>query len=266
MKIILVFTLFCAFVAAASTATVPHVVEENALIPNVPLAIDKDNASRNILVNILVRQLFEYIRYVIKNGSIIFGTPPLDPLYIEELALKVPAGLLNLDLELQRIAASGVGDFVVHKSDLSLRRLTFDLDISVPRLEISSDVYDLVGDILTAIPLYGTGNARFIIEDFRLQSKLYLKQSDDGKSVLIDRIENPAFQLPSFQSQLTGVIGGGEDVDAIVNAITEDVIIGYVNRFQGAISKIASLAIIAVANPILDQLDTWKFLAPLMPS
>ncbi|XP_026764252.2 uncharacterized protein LOC113522683 isoform X2 [Galleria mellonella] len=264
MKFTIVLAL-CAFVAAASAAAAPKVVDENALIPQVP-AVPKDEASRNILVNILVRQLIEYVRHVIRNGSVIFGIPPLDPLDLEELNLSIPAGLLNLDLELQRIAASGFGDFVVHRSDLSLRGLTFDLDISVPRLEISSEVYDLVGDILTAIPLYGTGNARFVIENFRLQARLILRQSEDGRSVLIDRIENAAFQLPNFQSQLTGVIGGGDDLDAIVNAITEEVIIGYVNRFQGAISKIASLAVIAVGNPLLDQLDTWRFIAPLIPS
>ncbi|KAM3966874.1 uncharacterized protein ACR2FA_012406 [Aphomia sociella] len=260
MKLFVVLML-CAFAAAA-----PHVEQETALIPSLPTAVAaNDTAQRNILVNILVRQLIQYLRYVINNGSAIFGIPPLDPFELDALHIVIPAGLINLDLDLKNAIATGFGGFVVHKSDLDLRDLTFDLDISIPRIDINCESYDLVGDLLTAIPLYGKGQARFEVENFRMQAKLYLKQSDDRQSVLIDRVENAAFQLPSFKSHLTGVIGGG-DVDAIANAITEEVIIGYVNRFQGAISTLAATAVITIGNPLLDQLDTWKFIAPLIPS
>lgn len=63
---------------------------------------------------------------------------------------------------------------------------------------------------------------------------------------------------------MTGVIGGG-DIDAIFNAMIEDVVIDYVNRFQGAIAALASLGVARFGNPLLDQLDTWKFIAPLLP-
>lgn len=67
-----------------------------------------------------------------------------------------------------------------------------------------------------------------------------------------------------LQSQLTGVIGGG-DIDAIANAMVEEVIVDYVNRFQGAIANIVSAVAPTALNPILDQLDTWRYISPLIP-
>lgn len=40
---------------------------------------------------------------------------------------------------------------------------------------------------------------RFEIEDLRIKAILFLKQSEDGNSVLIDRIENASFELPYFK-------------------------------------------------------------------
>ncbi|KAF9415232.1 hypothetical protein HW555_007108 [Spodoptera exigua] len=253
MKLVLVLML-CALAAAAPKSHKP--------VPATQVADTLE--SRNLLVNALVRQLIAYVRYVINNGSSIFNIPPLDPLDLENYHLDVPAGLVNLDLELSKILVTGLGRFVVHKSNLNLSTLTFDLDISVPVIEATAEEYDLLGDLFTAIPLYGKGKALFQVENFRFQAKLYLKQSDDEKSVLIDRIENPSFQVPNFKSVLTGVIGGGE-IDGIVNSVIEEVVIDYVNRFQGAIGKTAASLVISGLNPLLEQLDTWRYIAVLIP-
>lgn len=63
---------------------------------------------------------------------------------------------------------------------------------------------------------------------------------------------------------MNGVIGGG-DIDAIFNAMVEDVIVDYVNRFQGAIAALVSRGVAVFANPFLNELDTWRWIAPLMP-
>ncbi|KOB71681.1 Hemolymph juvenile hormone binding protein [Operophtera brumata] len=140
--------------------------------------------------------------------------------------------------------------------------MTFDIDISVPLLDIRADEYDLLGDLFTAIPLYGKGKASFVVEGFRFQARLFLKQSEDEKSILVDRVEEASFTIPSLK--LTGVIGGG-NIDAIVNAIVEEVLFDYIHRFRGAISLIAASIAPPALNTLLEQLDTWRFIAPLMP-
>ncbi|XP_049887254.1 uncharacterized protein LOC126381805 [Pectinophora gossypiella] len=256
--------LMLGVVALSAAAPKVEKVEAIEQLPFEIAAADASPETRNILINILIRQLFTFIRYIINNGSSIFGLPPLDPLNLENLHIYIPAGLINLDLEMEDVYSSGVGGFVVHRSNLVTRpNLTFDIDISVPSLVIKAGKYNLLGDVLTALPLYGNGEADFLVEGFRFQGLLILKQSEDGNSVLIERIENAAFQIPSLKSQLTGVIGGG-DIDNVVNAIVEEVVLDYINRFSGAIALLASRVIVAVGNPILDQLDTWRFIAPFV--
>ncbi|CAF4883479.1 unnamed protein product [Pieris macdunnoughi] len=262
MKIVLVL-LFAAAVAAATTS--PNVFEDQQYpLEHYETLLQTAPEGRNFLINTLIRQLLEFLRNLISNGNDLFGIPPLDPLKIENLHLEIPAGLINLKLNLTDALVTGIGAFKAHRTHLDTSDISFDIDISVPELKISAGSYQLDGDLLTAIPIYGDGGAEFIITDFRFKAKLFLKQSDDGKSAILDRIENLTFEIPKFKSNITGAIGGG-DIDKIVDAVLEEVIIGYVNRFRGAISKIANMAVIAILNPILEQLDTWRWIAMILP-
>ncbi|XP_013144301.1 PREDICTED: uncharacterized protein LOC106107843 [Papilio polytes] len=253
MKLLILLTL-CAL-AAALPKTRKEVQYESLS--------EVSTSERNFLINLLIRQLIAYVRNVINNGSDLFGLPPLDPLDLDSFRLQIPAGIANLDLDLQKIYMTGLGGFVVHKSELSLRELSFDLDLSIPKLDISTEIYDFTGDLFNAIPLYGKGNAAFQIESFRLRAKIYLKQSDNEKSIIIDRIEGASFELPSFKSNVSGAIGGG-DIDVIVNTMIQEVVVDYINRFRGAISNFGSEFVVDFANPYLNQLDTWKFIERLL--
>ncbi|CAG5017660.1 unnamed protein product [Parnassius apollo] len=254
MKLLILVLTVCTIAAAA-----PKITKEETFDP----VSEISQNDRSILVNILIRQLIAYVRSIINNGSEVFGIPPLDPLELNHFHLVLPTGLLNVDLELRNVLVTGIGAFVVHRSNLQLSDLTFDLDISVPKLDVSAELYDLTGNLFNAIPLYGNGKAIFQVEEFRFNAKLFLRQSDDGKSVIIDRIEEASFDLPNFKSDLSGAIGGG-DIDPIVNAVIEEVIVGYINRFERVISKTASEAIVKLANPLLNQLDTWRYIAMLL--
>ncbi|CAG9108016.1 unnamed protein product [Plutella xylostella] len=242
----------------SSTAKPPRTVNDEPSITVVSGEVEAPERNQ-ILIDIMIRSLIAYLRVVISNGSYIFGIPPLDPLVVEELEFEVPARLINLLLGIEGGLVTGVGGFVVNKSNLRLRTMTFDLDITVPRIYISADRYKLLGDLFTAIPLYGDGEAEFVVENLRLKGLLHLKQSEDEKSILIDWIENPAFELPSLKANLNGVIGGG-NIDHIVNAIINEVIVDYVNRFSGAISKTVGGALPRLLNPLLDQIDTWRYI------
>ncbi|CAH4030781.1 uncharacterized protein LOC123717790 [Pieris brassicae] len=259
MKIVFVLLL-----VAAATAS-PNVFEDQQYALEYYETLEHAAPEgRNFLINALIRQLLEFLRNLISNGNDLFGIPPLDPLKIENLHLEIPAGLINLKLNLTDAMLTGIGAFKAHRTHLNTSDISFDIEISVPELKISAGSYHLDGDILTAIPIYGDGGAEFIVNDFRFKAKLFLKQSDNKKSAILDRIENLSFEIPNFKSNITGAIGGG-DIDKIVDAVLEEVIIGYVNRFRSAISKITNMAVIAILNPILEQLDTWRWIDMILP-
>ncbi|CAK1548492.1 unnamed protein product [Leptosia nina] len=259
MKVILLVFLLVAAAAAA-----PNAFEDQNALEHYEALVKASPESRNFLVNALIRQLLEFLRNLIANGNDLFGIPPLDPLVVDKLNLDLPAGLINLNLNLTNAVVGGIGGFVAHRTHLEPADLSFDIDIAVPRLKVNAERYSLIGNILTAVPIYGDGGAEFIVEGFRFKAKLFLKQSANEKAVIIDRIENVSFEIPSFKAAVKGAIGGG-DIDTIVNAVIDEVIVGYVNRFRGAISNIAGVVVVAVLNPILEQLDTWGWISIILP-
>lgn len=50
----------------------------------------------------------------------------------------------SLNLKLEKIVVVGFGEFVVHSSKLDVHELSFDLDISIPRLDINCGQYILL--------------------------------------------------------------------------------------------------------------------------
>nr|XP_037872000.1 uncharacterized protein LOC101747164 [Bombyx mori] len=207
----------------------------------------------------LVAELLKFIYNVVENGWPIFNLPPLEPLVLEYFELPINAGIINVELKLKDAIAFGFGNLIVHKIDLNVDELTLDIDIGLPTLDITAENYELVGDFFGALPLFGNGRAEFEVEGFRFRAKLFLEQHENKKSVVINRVENAAFTIPHLKSNLSGVIGGGS-IDAVINKLIEEVIIGYVNRFHGAISIVTSTISTTLGNDNLKKLDTWKYI------
>ncbi|KAI5635373.1 hypothetical protein NE865_11949 [Phthorimaea operculella] len=224
---------------------------------------ERRSALINQAVNTFVNQTIFYLRNLVNNGSELFNFPPLDPLFMKRYNVIIPSGLINLNMELEDVYATGFGRFESENSSLDIGSLVFVLGIVVPRIEIRGK-YDLTGDLFTAMTLIGKGDAEFVIESFRFGAMFYLRQSDNRNSTIIDRAEDVHFDIPYFKSNLTGVIGGS-NIDEIVNEVLEEIVLDYVNRFRGAIALVAGHAFIKMLNPILNQLNTWRYLAPFMP-
>lgn len=57
--------------------------------------LDELPEGHNSLINTLIRQLIEFIRHVITDGSPALNIPPLDPLEFDHFHLEIPAGLIK---------------------------------------------------------------------------------------------------------------------------------------------------------------------------
>ncbi|CAB3248400.1 unnamed protein product [Arctia plantaginis] len=255
MKLTLLAALF-GFALAAPNVLIPVSPELRAAFKN-NAQVDERNPLPPIMV-----LLFNLLRGLILNGSPSMGIPVLDPLQIDNIRIAVPAEIVNLDLELWNIRATGLGGFEVHSARLNLLQLSFEIDVTLPNLDISAERYSLTGDLLTAVPLFGDGKALFNVQGLRFKGRLFLGQSPNGRSVIVDRLENIGFQIGNFKSGLTGVIGGG-DIDKVVNALIGEVVIDYVNRFQGFISTVIARSAPPAINPVLERFDSWDIIGEL---
>ncbi|CAB3237320.1 unnamed protein product [Arctia plantaginis] len=258
MKLILILAM-CGSVVVARKIVNSSSSEQNTVIREAP----ERNWIINETVNALIRQLIKFVRHLIKHGSEAFGIPILDPLQIDKLNITVPLAFLSLELNLEKILVTGLSNFLIHQSRLSVPELSYDVDMTIPSMVVSAEHYYLFGNLFLAISLYGEGKAVFKVDGLRFRGKIYLKQSDDGTAVIIDRVEKTSFTISSFKSQLTGTVGG-EDIDALVNTIIEAVLEGYVNSVQGYIASLIAVWLPKALNPTLEKLDTWKYLAPFL--
>lgn len=49
-------------------------------------------------------------------------------------------------------------------------------------------------------------------------------------------------------------------MDAVANAVVEEVVVDYINRLNRAIGLVAAEAVVYFINPVLNQLDTWRYI------
>ncbi|XP_013193195.2 uncharacterized protein LOC106137010 [Amyelois transitella] len=116
------------------------------------------------------------------------------------------------------------------------------------------------GDIWTAIPLEGRGKFDLQVHHLTVLGKIFLKPSEDGKSILVDRVENPKF----FIEKIASTTQLDDNFDDIFNAMIGDLLAGYINRFNGYFASIYTQPSMDLLNPVLDKFDTWQILATIL--
>ncbi|XP_072936253.1 uncharacterized protein [Epargyreus clarus] len=276
---------------------------------------------RFINPNAVLRQVFEMLRFLIKNGNADM-VPVLDPMEFEyqSFAIKLPNKLLtyitiipnhislftfSLNANFTNGILEGLGDFEVVSVEFIKSEIAVDLSITFPLLKITAGKYldcllnytnfinvtssygnqnngkvDLNGpykpitterSIIIIIPLLShcwarvsSHNEKFIyryeILNFKFWTKIYLKQSEDGQSILIDRFHESQFSVDKISSHTDF----DENIDNIFNALTEDLLAEYLNRFSKIILMKYSDSVVESINPFLNEFETWRFIAAIL--
>ncbi|XP_053601124.1 uncharacterized protein LOC128669917 [Plodia interpunctella] len=209
--------------------------------------------------NAIIHQLFEMMRNLIRNGSEEEGVPVMDP-YDSDLNVNFSKKYFSLNANLTKARFTGLADFYVLKTDFDATEISIDTKIIYPRLKLYSDSYDMEGHIWPAIPLEGHGKFNIEMHHLTVLGKFFLKPSEDGKSILIDRVDNFNFNIKKFFSTTQY----DDNFDDIFNTMMDDLLAGYINRFNGYISSLYAQAVVDLLNPTLDKFDTWQILATIL--
>ncbi|XP_072935945.1 uncharacterized protein [Epargyreus clarus] len=151
----------------------------------------------------------------------------------------------------------------MHRNNLYLSNLTFEIEVSMPRIIMRAEsmiLKQLNNDFNSSLPMYNKDQIEFELDNFRLQAQLQLKQSEDEKSILIEKIEDADFDVPTLKINLDEVIDEN-NLDAFSKI--EEGLTDYIKDCKDIITKIITNAIITFGNPVLNQLDTWRYIAIL---
>uniref|UniRef100_A0A8D8XRF2 Circadian clock-controlled protein n=1 Tax=Cacopsylla melanoneura TaxID=428564 RepID=A0A8D8XRF2_9HEMI len=105
--------------------------------------------------------------------------PAMEPLIINELQVNRNNDNLQLKLKLKNVTVYGPSHFIINKININLPKLTMDLSITLPYLDINTE-YDVDGRILV-VPLKGTGIFKGNITNTKIEMSGSGKIIDDLK-------------------------------------------------------------------------------------
>ncbi|XP_061382917.1 uncharacterized protein LOC116767852 [Danaus plexippus] len=202
------------------------------------------------------------LRYYMKNGDSEKKIPILDPFEIENGGVEIvlPSKILSLQAGYRKAVVKGVSHFQLDRAKFIKEKVAVNLTITFPSIKIKSEYYKLEGDIYGAVPISGEGKFELEVISFKFKGMVFLKQSEDEKSVLINYISNPEFSFQQIQSN-TDVDG---NIDGIFNAMMEDLMTQYLNRFNKYIANSLNQYFIDNLNLLFNKFESWRLLATVL--
>ncbi|XP_049887255.1 uncharacterized protein LOC126381806 [Pectinophora gossypiella] len=203
-------------------------------------------------IDSIIEIVFEELRQMMKTGDPEFNIPVLDPYEFEYTHVDLSGSTFSLSANITEGIFSGASGFQINQFNIFKNELALECEIHFPTLNFSSGYYEMEGNIKEAIPLAGKGIIHVEVYDFNLRSKIYFKRTDDGKSILVDRFEKPQFSIRHIVSKTTY----DENIDDIANAMVEDLLAGYINRFNRYLAETFSGPIIEALNSVLGKFSS----------
>uniref|UniRef100_A0A2A4K7Q4 Uncharacterized protein n=1 Tax=Heliothis virescens TaxID=7102 RepID=A0A2A4K7Q4_HELVI len=209
----------------------------------------------------VIHQLSEQIRFLIRSGDIDNGIPVLDPYEFQwkQLNLGVEQ-IFSADVNITKAKATGLGNYKLQHFDFSKNEISIAVNIEIPLLQFNSEYYELNGSIYEAIPIKGQGIAYIEVHNTSLWGKIYLKQSEDGKSILLDKIGEPEFKIERIVSRTQF----DNNIDGVISSMVEELLADYLTRFNNYIATAYIDKIVGYLNPTLDKFDNWNVIAVLL--
>ncbi|CAB3248389.1 unnamed protein product [Arctia plantaginis] len=112
------------------------------------------------------------------------------------------------------------------------------------------EYYELDGHIFYAVPIKGQGLADFDLHNLQLKGTIYLKKATNSPDVVIDKFEDAEINIERVVSRTEF----DHNIDKIISALVEDLLAGYINRFNKYILFTYSETIIEYINRIITNI------------
>ncbi|CAK1599905.1 unnamed protein product [Parnassius mnemosyne] len=212
------------------------------------------------VIDAVILQLFEFLRQLIKLGSIINNITVLDPLVVKRQEIDLEYTKFRINAEILNFTLAGLGNFELLGAKFNKDDVSLDLTLRFPSLTILSEHYEMSGNIFEILPLSGNGLLNIEAHDLKFWSKVYLKQSEDGRSILIDKFLDTHFEIDKIVSR-TQYDG---NIDDILNAMIGDLLPKYLSRFSRLIAAQYMERITEFLNQYFNHFESWRFIAAIL--
>merc|ERR1712241_313141 len=180
------------------------------------IALSQQKALRDPVDDFL-KQILELLKQMMPEGNPALGIPPLDPFEVPHFDIPhIEEDIITADVSIENLVVRNLSTFDTKLAHLDLESLSLSLELGINDLR-GDAIYNLTGNILGLIPLYGDGAIWLEIYDLDLSASAAVIINEQGFVRVTTMTLSAAFS--SIKIHLENLLGGGNFGESVNNLL-----------------------------------------------
>merc|ERR1719192_550943 len=180
------------------------------------VALSQQKAVRDPVDDFL-KQILELLKEMMPDGVPELGIPPLDPFAVPHFDIPhIQEDIITADVSIENLVIRNLSTFETKQAHLDLESLSLSLELGISDLR-GDAIYNLTGNILGLIPLYGNGDIWLEIYDLDLFASAAVLINEQG-FVRVTQMDVSA-NFTSIKIHLDNLLGGGNFGESVNNLL-----------------------------------------------
>merc|ERR1711953_88522 len=180
------------------------------------VALSQQKAVRDPVDDFL-KQILELLKEMMPDGVPELGIPPLDPFAVPHFDIPhIQEDIITADVSIENLVIRNLSTFETRLAHLDLESLSLSLELGISDLR-GDAIYNLTGNILGLIPLYGNGDIWLEIYDLDLFASAAVLINEQGFVKVQSMVVSAEFS--SIKIHLDNLLGGGNFGESVNNLL-----------------------------------------------
>ncbi|CAH0722890.1 unnamed protein product, partial [Brenthis ino] len=244
---VIFFTIICQNGEAAENDNTPTIPEY--LLPCSRSDPELDNC---------IKGSFNHLRPYLARGLDDLDVPPVEPLFIDRLAMENDAGPVRVRATFSNITVVGPSNYTVTKIRSDLKKLRIDMGLMLPRIEVTGH-YEVSGQVLL-FPVRSQGDFWASFNDVVAIVKIFGKEivREAVKYMSADRMQVD-FKLKSARFKVRDTVNHGSVIGEAMNQFLNNNAAEIIDEMRPAASAAIAKHFKTFLNAAFERIpiDVW---------
>merc|ERR1712156_1345449 len=226
------------------------------------VALSQQKAVRDPVDDFL-KQILELLKEMMPDGVPELGIPPLDPFAVPHFDIPhIQEDIITADVSIENLVIRNLSTFETRLAHLDLESLSLTLELGLSDLR-GDAIYNLTGNILGLIPLYGNGDIWLEIYDLDLFASAAVLINEQGFVKVQSMVVSAEFSsIKIHLDNLLNLLGDyiWEQLKVILFPLLESVLTDVIND---ALDGCSIAELIETGACFRDNMDRMRELLPV---
>jgi hypothetical protein len=218
-----------------------------------------DSGQYGFIEGIINKKLEEF-REKMKTGDPALGIPPLAPLEIDHVPVKINIGnILELKGDFKNLRIDNLDHFVNNKLDVSIIKMKASFEFTFPDL-IFSGFEDVNAKVFSVAPFWAHGNFSIAPKNVQITGDIKVSVSLNGNLNLKDM--NIGLKMEGLDCNIENMLTGG-DLSDLLNNMVSEILPATLRKFPEDISRMMKNAMMPILEKIVGSINIKDLTAVL---